>query len=71
MEKGNVESEFSAISMAIPLLRRSECCLGSAAGLNNLLGDRFLAGGLGKQDSDSVLNEQALQTGPGLGNNRG
>ena len=35
--KGNVESEFSAISMAIPLLWQSVCCLGSLTGLNNLL----------------------------------
>ena len=53
LTKGNVESEFSAISLAIPLLRRSACCLGSAAGPSKLLGDRFLAAGLGKQDSGS------------------
>ena len=46
-------SEFSAISMAIPLLQRSACCLGSAGGLNKLLEDYFLAAGLGKQDSVS------------------
>ena len=51
--KGNVESEFSAISFTIPLLRRSVCRLGSAAGPSKLLGDRFLAAGLGKQDSGS------------------
>ena len=41
----------------IPLLRRSRraCCLGSAAGLKNLLVDRFLAASLGKQDSNAQL----------------
>lgn len=48
-------SHLDLFDLCIPSLWRSTCCLSSAAGPKNWLVDRFLAAGLGKQDSYAQL----------------